>query len=284
MTRAIRALAVRLQATVPWRVFQRFSQADGNIYAPMIAYTAIFSMFPIMLAVLTLISIPLRDPLVAGDVERTFAALLPPGVAGSVLEVLKGTTQEAGLFGVVSFVGLLWGGSALFGALEAGFDRIYEAPKRSFLRQRLMAVAMVFVFATFLVLAIATSSLAQVVAEFWPALDMDAAWVGMAASVASWVLSLTFSLLLFTVIYLVVPNVRLGLRNVWPGALFGTVIFFLMLQVFPLYVRYVAGFNQYGALFGFFFVLLTWFYLLAVVLLLGAAINAVLRPLRPVGL
>ena len=281
LTETIKRLTQRLRSSVAWRVFERFSQADGNVFAPMIAYTALFSMFPIMLAALTLIGAAFHDPSIARQAEVAIAAVLPPQAADKILSVLRATSRSAGLLGSISLVGVLWAGSNLFGALEMAFDRIYRVSQRGFLRQRLMSVVMIFIFAIFLILALASSSVAQLVVVLSARLPLGESSLAALATAVSWLLSFAFSLSLFTIVYLVVPNLDLGLRHVWPGSLLGTVVFFLMLQVFPLYVRLGAGFNEYGALFGFFFVLLTWLYLLALILLLGACLNAVLHTSPP---
>jgi membrane protein len=274
------AIIARLQTTVPGQMYERFVQGEGNIFAPMIAYTAMLSMFPIMLSLLTLLSALFGDPVASEQFQSAFLSTFPGEIARDASEVLRQAHQGVGLLGVLSFIGLLWGGSALFGALEMGFSRIYGVPSRDFLWQRLMAVSMIFVFAVLLVLSIATSSLAQAAITFSTDRAAINEWASPIATGVSWVLSFGLSWLMFTVVYRVVPNVRLEADEVWPGSLLATLIYVLMLQVFPLFVRYLAGFNLYGAVFGFLFMLLTWLYLLALVLLLGACLNAVLHPAR----
>jgi HAMP domain-containing protein len=64
------------------------------------------------------------------------------------------------------------------------------------------------------------------------------------------------------------------MRDVLPGALLaGVLIEILSLFAFPLYASIAGGFNTYGAQFGLFFLLATWFYLLSQLILLGAVFN-----------
>ncbi len=70
------------------------------------------------------------------------------------------------------------------------------------------------------------------------------------------------------------PNCRLGLRQVWPGAAVAALLFLAITQVFPLYLHYLGRFDRYGAVFALALLLLTWFYFLANSILIGAAINA----------
>jgi YihY family inner membrane protein len=91
---------------------------------------------------------------------------------------------------------------------------------------------------------------------------------------------LATSFLLFLLLYWAVPNLRLSFGDVWPGALFAACLFIAATQLFPLYARY-APTNRYGAFLSLVFLLTTWFYLLAHILLLGAAINAFRRGKGP---
>ncbi len=96
------------------------------------------------------------------------------------------------------------------------------------------------------------------------------------AFVLGWVVSLLSAVLMFLVLYRVVPNARIRIWNVWKGALLAGVLFVALTQVFPLYLHFLGGgFAAYKAL-GVFLLLMTWFYFLAMILCAGALLNAVL--------
>nr|MBA2277226.1 YihY/virulence factor BrkB family protein [Chloroflexia bacterium] len=85
---------------------------------------------------------------------------------------------------------------------------------------------------------------------------------------------------LFGMLFRVVPNAGQRVDDIVPGAVTIAVLFVLMTQVFPLYLRLVQGFNRIGSAFAFLSLLLIWFYLLAHLLLFGAYINATYQPYR----
>jgi YihY family inner membrane protein len=99
--------------------------------------------------------------------------------------------------------------------------------------------------------------------------------------------SIGSALLTFLLLYVVLPNKRQSVRQALPGSLVAAVLFFLLLQVFPLYTAiFGRGFVAYAA-FGVFLLLMFWTYLLGLVLVLGAELNAFLevphgRPQQPV--
>src|SRR5260370_35655638 len=77
-------------------------------------------------------------------------------------ELLKGVgggKGQSGVLFIVGLVGLLWGGSALFGAMEQAFDRIYHTKPRDFVQQKLIPFGMVLLFTVLVGLAVATSQI-----------------------------------------------------------------------------------------------------------------------------
>ena len=79
---------------------------------------------------------------------------------------------------------------------------------------------------------------------------------------------------MFMAVYRFVPHVPLRLADVWPGALLGGVLFVLLSQAFPLYFRLLGGTYAVYQTLGLFLILMTWFYCLALILVLGAELNA----------
>jgi len=71
-----------------------------------------------------------------------------------------------------------------------------------------------------------------------------------------------------------VPNAKQTVWDVWPGALVSAVLFLIVTQVFPIYLRFVGGSNRYGLALGLVSLLVAAFYALAHVILFGAYINA----------
>jgi YihY family inner membrane protein len=90
------------------------------------------------------------------------------------------------------------------------------------------------------------------------------------------VLGLVSGFAIFMFIYGVVPNHAYRLRQVWPGAAFAAVGFELLTLIFPLYKAADHDFGAYGTDLAVLIVLVVYFYLLGVIVVLGADVNAVL--------
>lgn len=256
------------------QLIRRYGEDRADLLAAAVAFNALASMFPIIIGVLAIAGLILRSPDAQTMAQALVLSIVPADSTASVLQAVNDASQNAGLFGLLGLVGLLWAGSSLFDALEVALCRVYRVPPRSFVRQKLMAVGMMMLFALLVVVELVATSVAQFVGRMAQNLPLVGPGVAPAVVVAGGVISILAAFALCFAIYYVVPNVRLGASQVLPGTLFASVALVLLTQVFPLYVLYLGGFNKYGAIFGLFFLLMTWAYLVAAALMVGAELNA----------
>ena len=182
--------------------------------------------------------------------------------------------ELSGLLGLASMIGLAWSGYWLFETMALVFNHFYGAPDRSFPRQVAMASTMTAVYAALATVAILASLASNfVVGLSERALPFD---IPGFDPVLGWLVSLGSAILMFLALYRFVPHTPLTLADVWPGAVLAGVLFVLLSQTFPLYFRILGGSYAAYKTLGLFLVLMTWFYCLALILVLGAELNAFL--------
>jgi membrane protein len=282
--RRARRVVRRTRRSLPARLLQRYLDANLPNLAAAVAFHTLFSLLPLLLALVTLIGLVVPDPTRLEQAAGAAVHLFPPEAAEPLLAMLRGTRQNAGILGLLSVAGLLYSGSAVFGSLEEAFDRIYQVSPRPYLRQKLMATGMLLACASLLLLSLVAASLAdwlgslsgQALEQWLP----WAAWIGdlmdlRAVGVSlAWTLSLAWSFLFFLLIYWIVPNRRFTPGQVWPGAALAALLFFGIAELFPIYLDSFSNFNRYGAGFALVLLLLAWFYFLAHIVLFGATVNA----------
>jgi membrane protein len=241
--------------------------------ATIIAFNIIYAMFPLALSLAAIGGYVYRGGDARASLMRAVNATFPAQVATEMAQVINTAGSNSGLLGLIGFLSLFWAGSNLFTAIETSFARIFDVRPRGIVDQRLVAFLMILVFSALLILSVAAANLALLMGGhrgnapatsgervLGQALDLLGGW-GIAV-------------LLHLVIYAVVPNVRLPFRSLWPGAVAAGTAFQLVTLVFPLYIRYLAGVNRFGDAFSLTFLLMTWSYLVAFIMLAGAEINA----------
>ncbi|MHB1132483.1 MAG: YihY/virulence factor BrkB family protein [Chloroflexota bacterium] len=260
------------------RLIRRYVEDRADILVTVVAFNVLFSMFPIALGVLTLVGLILRRPDDLAMAQAIVFSAVPAESAASLLQAIEGARQRVGLFGLLSFVGLLWAGSGLFDALEMALDRVYRVPSRSLVRQKVMGAGMILLFALLVVAELAAATAAHLVGRIAQNLPLIGPGAAQTVAVAGGAISFLAAFALCFAIYYVVPNLRLTASQVLPGTLFASFALVLLAQVFPLYALYLGSINPYGAIFGLFFLLMTWAFLVSEALVVGAELNAFFRP------
>jgi membrane protein len=278
MIKRAKAIAAVLAETLPGRVLRKFLEDQGPKQGVVIAWNALFSLFPILLAMAAILGLALNWTGFRSDVIYRDILSAVPDAAGrdEALKALAGVKQRTGLFFVVGLLGLVWSGSSLFGTMEQAFDLIYHTVPRSFVPQKLMGLGMMLLFTVLAGLAVGTSSLLPLLGSI-PGVPISLTKGPVAFAIQA-AIGVVAGFVLFGAIYFVVPNRRQHLTQVWPGALLAGVAFELLTLLFPVYLHFNQGINQYGKTFALLFVLMTFFYFLGVITMLGVELNAVIYP------
>jgi membrane protein len=161
-------------------------------------------------------------------------------------------------------------------------DKCYDLEKpRAFYRVRSLAIFLTFVVATLLLIVVVAlpiaSSLRSYVQNFLTNMGIHVpTWALLAFEVVRYAIGLICMFLALSVIYYFGPCIRQRFRVLTPGAVFCVVVWLLLGAVFRLYVNTVGktGYERtYGPVGGV-VILLLFFYLDAVVLLIGAELNS----------
>lgn len=270
----------RVKESMPVRVLRKAQEDNVPSQAVLIAWSGLLSMFPIVLALVSILGAVLGSVgLNSKSIYQIVAAAIPdPGGQQQVLTALQGVRSQTGLFAILAIIGFLWSASSLFGTMEQAFDVMYHVPRRSFVRQKLMAVLMMLIFAVLAALAVISSTLLTLVGHM-PGLSVSGAIYGPLAVAVQFVVGATAGFMLFFAIYYVVPHRKQRARQVWPGALFAGVAFEVLTLVFPVYLHFTGrGMSQYGRTFALLFILMAFFYFVGLVTMIGMEINTVLYP------
>lgn len=241
--------------------------------ATVIAFNIVYAMLPLVLSLTAIGGFVVHGPAARAQLVTAVQAAFPAQLAKEMTDVINAAGTYPGIIGLVGFVSLLATGSNLFAAIEVAFCRIFGVRSRGIVHQRAVAVLMILVFSALLVVSVAASNIA---------VFLRATRVGPDGVPAAWPLGRylgllggwAFTVLMLLVFYLVIPNARLPFRAVWPGAVLAGTALQLTTLVFPIYIRYFAGFNRFGDAFSLIFLVMTWAYFLGVILLAGAEVNA----------
>jgi membrane protein len=236
-----------------------YGQSKAGSYAAALAFNAFMTMFPLILGLLAIVGLVIQDPGTQERLQNIITGIFPADAHDQLTQAIKGVKKSAGVLGLISIAGLIWGGTSFFASMEFSLTQIFGTRQRRMLRQRLMGAVMMLVFLAALLLTAGANSLAGLPFALGQA--------------AGFIVGTVVLIGLLLLIYRFVPNRSFKLAQIWPGAVFAGILIEILSLVFPIYARVAHGFNTYGQQFALFFLLATWLYLLSQLLLLGAVFN-----------
>lgn len=265
----------RRARVVPAWLINGYQAANAGDLAAAVAYNALMAMIPMLLLFVSIGGFALQtDRLLRLFIHAVLWAL-PQQQSQDALVALLEARRNSGWFAILSLLGFAWIGSNFVASLGRGMNRIYGVPNRKFVHQRTRAFVVILVFAFFFLMATVAATIPSLFVGKELSVFFDA-WVLAQTrfQALSYGVAVVAALGLFTVVYRIVPNAGQTMRTIWPGILTAAILFVLLLQAFPIYIRIVGNANRYGQFFGFIPLIVGWFYLLSHVLLFGTYVNA----------
>lgn len=236
--------------------------------AAAIAYYAFVSLLPALLLALVVASVVGGDRLVT-QVLGAGAAYLSPTGQDVLGESLRGARGRAG----ATAVGVLllgWTTLRVFRGLDIAFSRVYRTSSGTFLGQLRNAVIVVLSVGIGIGSMIGVGAVLAVLN-----VPIGRRLVGLVALLLGLVI-------VFLPLYYVFPGRRIGVRGALPGAVVAAVGWVILQAGFQVYASLAEGFAVYGVIGGV-LLIVTWFYVAAIVILVGAAVNVVVEPGGGVG-
>jgi membrane protein len=241
--------------------------------AVLLAWGTLNTLLPLFLGILAISGFVLRDPRNVDQLGNALLSFAPGDAATTLRDILASTRESAGAASIISVALLLFSGSNFFANMEMVFDLAYHVEGRNFIVQRGIAIVMLVIITALLVVSTTAYGLGNLVGNLPLAVPVGP----VLGRVVGWSMSIVSAIVMFLLLYKILPNKPQGWTQALPGALLATVLFFLILQLFPLYLAlFGKGFQAYAA-FGVFLLLMFWMYLLGIVLVLGAELNAFLE-------
>lgn len=252
-------------------VLESFDRAGGGLVAGGLAYAALIAILPMILLVMSIVGLVVSSP---ADQERIVAAIarvLPPleDLARSAFEqVATGAVPT----GIIAIIGLLWGSSRFYSAIDTAFSRIYsDAPRRDPIRQSIRGL---LVTGILVIAPVALITAGSIVAWLIDVAPGGGEVQGLARALRD-LASPVGTLVVFTagtaLCYRYVPSRRVPWRALLLPAILVGLVLAVFTQLFTLIAPRLVGaaalYGTFVALFG----LLAWLSIGFNILMFGAA-------------
>ncbi|HEX3274467.1 MAG TPA: YihY/virulence factor BrkB family protein [Gemmatimonadales bacterium] len=239
-----------------------------------LAYYTLFALAPILVIAIGVAGVAFGPEAVRGEVVGQIRGLVGEQGAVAVQSMLQGAAKpSAGVLPTaIGLITAFLGATGAFIELQTALNAIWRVQPRpgvnlgAFVRQRLISFGLVigvgFLLLVSLLVSAALAAFNRYLGSRFPGLTV--LW-----EASNVIVSLGVVTLLFAMVYKILPDVRLGWRDVWVGALVTAGFFSIGKQVIGLYLGTSSLASTYGAA-GSVVVLLVWVYYSSQVVLLGA--------------
>jgi membrane protein len=250
----------------------------------MVAYNLLLSVFPLALLALFIAGRVLQSSDLEQSVLQDLRQLFPTATDSTLTRALDRVRDTSTGFGIVALVTSVWIGSSFWGALDTAFAQIYHVRSRSWLQQKRFSLMMLAVVLLFMAATVSVPTLQSLLVSSADDLPFGLSTVDGLLYAVTLVAGLLLLFGILCLIYFTVPNRRPPWRAIWPGGLAATVAIGVVDYGFPFYLDNLSTLSKFGgSLFVFVLIVLLWFYVLALVLLGGAVINAMRFELHETG-
>ena len=268
---------------LPLREFARdlYRETSDDLlldFAGSVAFSTFLAVFPFLLFVVALAGLVI-DPATLDSLVAQIRAVAPSQVADILEDRLHALTagSSPGLL-TVSGIGAVWSASSAIAALTTALNEAYDVVEgRPFWKTRGLALIVTIGAAVLTVVASAIAIATPALADRLPHV------LGVAVLWLRWPVAAAIMMLVVACIYYFLPDVEQEFRFITPGSVVAVVGWILASLGFSQYVQHFGSYEVvYGAL-GSVIVLMLWMWISALLILVGAEINAVIEHRSPEG-
>jgi YihY family inner membrane protein len=252
---------------------KKFLRIDGAQWAGSFAFHAFFSLFPLMVLVVTIASSFVDQGSAGKQVIAYVGSYVPISdeMQGRIFDTIAGVIKAREQAGAVAFLILVWVAIKCFTTLIRATNRAWGAAVYTWWRLPLKSLVLLGIMAGAVLLGMAAPAL-MMMAEGWlfPGNDFSP-WVYALGRFFIPLLVVFISLSLF---YRLAPRRPTRFAEVWAAALCATALLQAAETLFVIYLKNFATLNAVYGAFGGIMALLLWIYVSGFIFIFGACLCA----------
>jgi membrane protein len=252
-----------------------FMDDRGLKLSAALAYYTVFSVAPLLVLVISLLGIFLGEEAIQGQLVGQINGLVGTDAAKQIQDMIKSSSLsgKSNTALVISIATLLVGATSVFVEIQDSINLIWRVkpkPEKGWLKlvkDRLLSSSLIVSIGFLLLVSFVINGILLVLGD-----ELTRLFPGVSTyliSVLNFLVSTAVITVLFGIIFKVLPDVKIGWRDVRWGALFTALLFAVGRYGIGFYIDTTGTSSTYGAA-GSLIVLLTWLYYTAAILYFGA--------------
>ena len=251
----------------------------NRMHIPQLAantgYFIVLSVFPALLLVLSALS---YTGLTVENLLEMLEGVLPQALMGTARQLILSVYKNAsGAVAGVSALTAIWSSSRGVYGLLTGLNAIYGVSEdRGYLYTRFISVLYTFALEAVILLTLVLHVFGNSLLKFIRGLNLPAMTVLMDILDLRFVLLLLVQSLLFTLMFMILPNRRNRFWESLPGGLLASIGWLLFSNLYSVYVTHFPSYaNIYGSVYAIAISML-WLYCCLEIIFFGGALNQLL--------
>lgn len=257
MWEKIKVFFTRVGSTVV-QTYKKFSSEDGSQAAAAFSFYATLSLFSLIILGSAILGAVLKgnQELVNNIIEYITENF--PAASKYIKDAITSSIKLRGVLGIVGILGLLYSGTKVFDSFQVWLNNMWDIKKPEYLRKKTKSLVAIIFLGTVMVAGFTLH------------------YYLLGTHILSFVVIELVLIVGMIFIYSFCPQVKLGWRKVWPGALFVALLIYPMQALLTWYYTEVTDFTTvYGSLSSFLLAIIAIYYM-GYIFYLGAALNRVL--------
>lgn len=257
------------------KTFQRhMMEGEVTTYSIVVAYYLLLSLFPLLIAIGNILPLLHIDPATVLPylqeiIPQTIYSFLEPAIESLL-------TQGSGGLLSISTVATVWSASQSINGLQKATNKVFGVDGYGAF-SRVLSMLMLVVMLILMVVVTLVMGSGKVILDYLQDIFHFSDTIITTFQTAKWPTTIVVMLVVMTMIYWLIPNAKVRFRSTIPGAVFATIGWMLLSQLFGLYAKYFAARVSGYQIIGSFVVLMLWLNFAALILLLGSVINAIIE-------
>jgi membrane protein len=247
-------------------ILAAYDGAGGGLTASGLAYTSLIALLPGLLLMVSIFGLVISDPATQEQLVAAIAEAVPP-LEDFAKAAFSSVSAGAVPTGLIAIVGLVWGSSRFYAALDYAFTRIFQDGRpRNEIERTVRGIIV-----TFLLVAVPLGALVFSLVAGWLTSVAPGGIAGLVIQVLSPLGSFILFVLGTVLVYRYVPAKHVPWRALLPPALLAGVVLAGFAQLYaifaPMLTRMAAIYGTFVA----FFAILAWLSISFNILLFGAS-------------
>jgi membrane protein len=268
-----------------WRILKEsvsaFLKEDAFTYAASISYYTILSLPAVLLIVVSIGATLYEENRIQEELIDQISHLVGDSASLQIEQILaKASLEQEGtlIARIVGIVALVFSSTTVFFSLQLAINKIWNIEAKpekglvKYLLNRLLSLAMVIGIGFVLLVSLVVEAFLAIFRDFVRGFEETISIV--LVKIASETVSFFIIMLIFCLMYKILPDAKLKWKDVWVGGLITTVLFVAGKLLIGVYLGASSLNDLYGAS-GSLVLLLVWTYYASFIFLFGAKITYV---------